>query len=164
MNRLRDSGFTAGFAYSQGGLHGTDVIGRGAAASTDQLDTGGNEFSGIAGHVFRRAQVDVASFNRARHTGVGLRGERQGSHGTHALDGVEHGDRSYAAIDAEYVDLPFGQAGGESFRVGAVEAVAVFVNGDMGDDGNLEIYVAAGEHRLMQFFEVAEGFQHKQVN
>ena len=48
-----------------------------------------------------------------------------------------------------------------AFDLGAIEAVAIFVNRDLGDDWNLRIYVAAGEDGLMQLFEVAEGFEHQ---
>ena len=58
--------------------------------------------------------------------------------------------------------------GGESFGVGAIQAIAVFVNRDLGDDGNLRIrlriHVAAGEHGLMQLFQVAKRFEHQQID
>ena len=135
-----------------------------SAASADKLDSGRCEFSRIARHVFRRTEIDIASFHRARHAGIRLRGQGQGSRGSHPLDRVQHGDRSHAAVDAEHVNVPLRQAGGEGLRVGTVEAVAVFVDRDLSDDRNLRVHVAAREHSLMQFFEVSEGFEHEQVN
>ena len=40
---------------------------------------------GVLGHVLRRAEINVASFHRARHAGVGLRRERRGGHRAHPL-------------------------------------------------------------------------------
>ena len=164
MNRLRNRRFAARFAHSQRGFHGADMVRRGAAASANQLHARGHEFSRVARHVFRRAEIDIPSFDRARHAGIRLCGQGQGSHRPHALDRVQHRDRSHAAVDAEHIDIPFRQAGGKGLGVGAIEAVAVFVDRDLGDDGNLRIHVAAGEHGLMQLFDVAEGFEHQQID
>ena len=137
------------------------MIGRGAAASADQLHAGRHEFSRVARHVFRRTEIDIPSFHRARHARVRLRGQGQGSHRSHPLDRVQHRHRPHAAVDAEYVDVPLREARGKGLGVGAIKAIPVFVNRDLGDDGNLCIHVAAGEHGLMQLFNVAEGFEHQ---
>ena len=95
---------------------------------------------------------------------LGCAASGQGSGGAHAFDGVEHGDRPDAAVDAGHVDVPLRQPGGKGFGVGTVEAVAVFIDRDLRDDGNIRIDIAAGEHGLMQLFEVAKGFEHQQID
>ena len=52
----------------------------------------------------------------------------------------------------------------KTLRGRAVEAVSVFVDGDVGHHRNLGIHVARRQNRLVQFFDVAEGLQHQQVN
>ena len=76
----------------------------------------------------------------------------------------QHRHRPHTAIDAEYVHLPFRQPRRKGLGVGAVEAVAVFVDRDLGDEGKLRIHVAASQHGLVQLFEVAEGFEHQQID
>src|ERR1017187_4002403 len=140
------------------------MIGSGSAASANQLDPGSHKFSRVARHVFRGAEINIPPFNGARHAGVRLRGQRQGSDGPNSLDGVQHGDRPDTAVDAKHVDIPFRQPGGKSLRIRTVEAVAVFINRDLGNDGKLRIHIAAGEYRLVQLFDVAKGFQHQQID
>ena len=48
--------------------------------------------------------------------------------------------------------------------VGAVEAIAVFVDRDLRHHRQLGIHIAGRQHGLMQFLEVAEGFQDQQVD
>src|SRR5206468_10364940 len=45
-----------------------------------------------------------------------------------------------------------------------VEAVAIFVDGDVGHDWNLRRGLTAGKDCLMDLFEVSEGFQHEDVD
>jgi len=137
---------------------------RSTAASADELHPRRHKFPRVACHVFRRTKIDVAALNRPRHAGVRLRRQRQGSHRPHPLDGVEHRHRSHAAVDAKHIDFPFRQARGEGLGIGSIQAIAVFVNRDLGDDGNLRVYVAAGQHRLMHLFEIAEGLKHQQID
>ena len=140
------------------------MVGRSAATSADELYAGGDKLACVAGHVFGRAQIDVAALNGTRHAGVGLGGERQGSDCAQSLDGVEHGHGTDAAVYAGDIHVPFGQARAEGLRIGAVEAVAVFIDGDVRDDGNFRVHIAAGHYGLMNFLEVAEGFQHEEVD
>ena len=102
-------------ADPQGRLHDADVVGRGAAASADQAHSRSHEFARVTRHVFRRAQIDVAAFDRARHAGIGLGRQRQGSEGAHPLDRVQHGHRADAAIAADDVGTPAFNPGRESF-------------------------------------------------
>ncbi len=62
------------------------------------------------------------------------------------------------------VHVPFRQACAKCFRVGAVEAVSVFIDRDMRNDRNLRIHIAAGEDGLMQFFEIAKSLEHQQID
>ena len=73
-----------------------------------------DKLPGVAGHVLGRTQIDVASFHRARHTGVGLRRKRNCRYGAHPLHGIEHGDRADAAVAADDVGAPLLQAAGRS--------------------------------------------------
>ena len=52
----------------------------------------------------------------------------------------------------------------KALRGGAVEAVSVFVNGDVRHHRNPGIHVPRGQNRLVKFFHVAKGLQHEQVN
>ena len=164
MSNFGMCGVGARFPDAESRLHGADVIGGGSAASAHQLDAGSDKFFGVIRHVLWRTQINVAALDGAGHAGIGLGGERQGSGVAHAFDGVEHGYRPDTAIDAENIDIPFGEAGGKVLRVGAVEAVSILVNGDLGDDGHVGVDLAAGEHSLMQFFHIAEGFEDQQID
>src|SRR5437660_10613493 len=104
------------------------MIRRGSAASADQLYASSHEFSRVARHVFRRAEIDIPSLDRARHAGVRLGGQGKSSDCSHAFNRVQHRDRPYAAVDADYVDVPFREAGGKGLRIGALHTVAVTVN------------------------------------
>ena len=66
---------------------------------------------------------------------LGCADERQGSDAAQALDGVQHGGRTDGAVAADHVDAQVRQPRAEGFRVGAVEAVAVFVDGDVATMG-----------------------------
>src|SRR2546429_2132832 len=125
------------------------MIRRGSAASADQLYAGSHEFSRVARHVFRRAEIDIPSLDRARHAGVRLGGQGKSSDCSHAFNRVQHRDWPYAAVDADYVDVPFREAGGKSLRGGAIEAVPIFVDRHLGDDWDVRIHVAAREYGLV---------------
>ena len=63
-----------------------------------------------------------------------------------------------------HVDAPAFNPRRKALRGRAVEAVSVFVDGDVGHHRNLGIHVAGSQNRLVKFFHVAEGLQHEQVN
>ncbi len=52
----------------------------------------------------------------------------------------------------------------ECFRVGSVEAIAVFVDGDLRHDRQGRSDIFGGQQCLMDFFQVAEGLQHEQID
>src|SRR5581483_7808877 len=81
-----------------------------------------------------------------------------------ALDGFQHGRRTDAAVAADYVGAPVRQLGPESLRARAVEAIAVFINRDLGHDGDVGVDFARGPDRLAQLVQVAEGLQDQKVH
>ena len=56
------------------------------------------------------------------------------------------------------------QPGSESFRVGTIQAVAVFVNRDLRHQWNFGSHILGREHGLMQLFEIPESFQDQQID
>ena len=62
---------------AHGRTHGADVVRRGAAAAADNLCAGRDGLAGEAGHVFRRAEIDVAALDGAGHAGIGHGGQGQ---------------------------------------------------------------------------------------
>ena len=150
--------------HAQRRFHRANMIRCGAAASADQLHARRHELARVTRHIFGRAQINVAALDRARHAGVGLGSERQGSGGSQTLDRVEHGNRANAAIDPGDVYVPFRQASAKSFRVRAVEAVPIFVDGDVRDDRNFWIHVTTREHGLPQLFKVSKRLKHEEID
>ena len=84
--------------------------------------------------------------------------------GAHPLDGVQHGDRADAAVAADHVRAPAFNPRRKGLRSRAVEAVSVFVDGDVRHHRDLGIHVPRRQNRLVKFFHVAEGFQHQQID
>ena len=84
--------------------------------------------------------------------------------GAHALQGIQHGHRTDAAVDADDVGSPGFQLLAVVLGARAVEAVAVFVDGDLRHHRQLRIHLAGGQDRLVQFFQVAEGLQDDEVD
>ena len=140
------------------------MVRRRAAASADQPYSRGHELARVTRHVLGRTQIDIAAFDRSRHAGIGLGGQRQGSESPHPLDYIQHGHRADAAIAADHVGTPAFNAWRETLRSRTVKTISVFVDGDVGDHWDLGIYVASGQNRLVKLFDVAEGFQHQQVD
>ncbi len=99
-----------------GGLDGADMVGCGAATSSNELHPGLEKFSADAGHVFRRTGIDVASFNGAGHSGVGHGRDGQAGDGSNALDGGEDGGGADAAIAADGIRAPLFEVLGGEFR------------------------------------------------
>ena len=77
---------------------------------------------------------------------------------------VQHGDWPDAAVAADHVGAPRLQLRPVVLGTGAVEAVAVFIDRDLRHDRQLGIHVARRENRLMQLFQVSEGFKDQQVD
>src|SRR5208283_3474500 len=105
-----------------------DMVWRGATATTDQTHTDVDEPARVLRHVLRRAEIDIAALDGARHSGVRLRRERRGGHGAHALHRVQHGDRSDAAVASDNVRAPSLDLRTVMLRTGSIKAVAIFVD------------------------------------
>ena len=100
----------------------------GAAAAANKLHSGLDQLAGEAGHVLRRAEIDVPPVHGARHTriGHGDQGQIRGVH--HALNGGEYGRRPYAAVASDGVRAPLGQSRGCRLRGRTVQAVGILVD------------------------------------
>ncbi len=141
-----------------------NVVGRGAAATADEANADIDELLGVTRHVLRRAEIDIASLDRARHAGVGLRRKRGSGHGAHALQCIEHGHRTDAAVAADDVGAPFFQLrtvvlGAEPSRQLPSSSMVTWAT-----TGRCGIHLASGQNRLMQLFQIAEGLQDEQVD
>src|SRR5260370_1694982 len=163
-HHVKIAGPAPDIAYSHAGLHGFGVLRRGSAASAHQADARVYEFARVAGHIFRRTQIDVATFNVARDAGVGVRRQRQLGDATNAFDGAQHGYRSDAAVATDHVSAPLFQFGGECFRAGAVQTVAVFVDGHLRNDLRIGRGLARGQNCLVQLFEIPERLQDQKID
>src|SRR5690242_11275534 len=161
---MRAGGLAFGISHAQSGLHRPDMFGCGSAAAAHQADAGVHEFAGVAGHVFRRAEIDVSTFYIARYTGVRLRGKRPGSVAPDTLNGFQHGHGADAAIAADDIRAPIVELGNERLGAGAIEAVAIFVDGHLSHDLCFRRNVPGGEDCLVQFFQVPESFEDQNVN
>ncbi len=139
------------------------MVGRGAAAAAHNLRAGGDGLARKAGHVFRRAEIDVAALNGARHAGVGHGGQRQCSGGAHGLNGGEHGGWAGGAVDADGACAPLGEQRRGLGRRGAVEAVAFVVDRDHHQHGQVRCDLLRGGQRLLGLIERGHGLNDEQV-
>ncbi len=119
---------------SQERLHDVDVVGRGTTAPADQAHPNIHKPSGVLGHVLRRAEIDVATFHRARHAGVRLSRQRCGGDGTHPLERVQHGHRTDAAVASHHIGAPRFNLRTIVLGGRSIQAIAVFVDGDLRHD------------------------------
>ena len=94
----------------------------------------------------------------------GCADKRQGSGGPHALDGVQHGHRTHAAVATDDVRAPLFQPRRKGLRIGTIQAVAVFVDRDLHDQWQFRAHILGRQHGLMEFLQVSEGFQHQQID
>ena len=147
------------------GVDQLDVLGRRPAASAHDAHARPEQPPRILRHVFRRAQIEVAAFHahrnaRVRHGADGLGGECH-----HALDGIERGLRAHGAIDPDDIRRPFVETPREGFRFRATGQVPVIVDGHLRHDGHLRTgRFARGEQCLAHFVQIAEGFEHQQID
>ena len=140
------------------------MLRRRPAASAYQAHSRSHELARITRHILRRTQIDVAALDRSRHTGIGLGRQRQGSERTDTFNHIQHRHRAHAAIAADDVGAPAFNSWCKALRSRAVEAVPVFINGDVGHHRDFGIHVPGRQNRLVKLLDVAEGFQHQQVN
>jgi hypothetical protein len=93
-----------------------------------------------------------------------LCGQRYRRNLADALEGVKHRYRANGTVATKHVDTEVLDAHGELLWFGTVEAVAVVVNCDLGDDWESRSDFSGGEHGLMQFINEAEGFEDEKVS
>jgi hypothetical protein len=77
--------------------------------------------------------------------------------GGHAFQRAQNSSRARAAVDADAVGAPGGQASGGQLGVGAVEAQALFIHCDHGDSGCIRCGFMGGGERLLGFCERHDG-------
>ena len=81
----------------------------------------------------------------------------------HALDRFEHACRSDAAVDADHRDAELFELRDERLRRDAVERVAVFLGGHLGDDRQIRESLH-GANRRRDLVHVMERLEHEQVD
>ncbi len=128
------------------------------------LRAGGECLAGEAGHVLRRAEIDVAALDGAGHAGVGHGGDGQRGGGAHGLDGGEHGGRAGGAVDADGICAGLREHGRGVRGRGTVEAIAFVIHGDHDQNGKLGGGFARGQQRLAGFIQRGHGFNDDEVD
>ncbi len=104
-----------------------------------------------------------AAFDGAGHSGVGHGGERQGGGGAHGLDGGKHGGGPGGAVDADRAGAPLGEQGSGLGGRRAVKAVALVVDGDHGQHGQMRSGFLRGQQSFAGLVERGHGFQNQHV-
>ncbi len=149
---------------AHGRTHGADVVGRGAATAADDLRSSGDGFAREAGHVFRRAEVDVAAFDGAGHAGVGHCRKRQSGGGAHGFNSGENGCRAGGAVDSDGARAPLGEQRGGLGGGCAIEAVALVVHRHHHQHGQVGSGFAGGGESFVGLVEGGHGFEDQQVD
>ena len=162
--RLSRPGGLLGIHGADGGLHRADVVGRGAATSADELHAGANEFAREAGHVLRRAEIDVTAVYVARHAGIGHGDQRKLGNGAHALDRREHCGRAGGTVDADGICAGACETRRGDVRWCAVETVGVFIHGHHGQQRNVRSYLPGRVDGLFGFVDGHHRLDREQVH
>ena len=140
-----------------------DVLRRRAAAPADDAHVVQDEPARVRGHVFGRAEIDVAALDVPGLAGVGLRRQAALGDGLHSLDGLEHRRGTDGAVDADHGRATPFELGSEALGRRAVERVAVLFGRHLRDDrqvGDLARRVDGGA----DFVQIAERFQDEQID
>ncbi len=140
-----------------------DVLGRRAAAAAYEARPGLDHAPGVARHVLRGGQVDLAVTHLLGQSRVGLGRDRPTRGLGQLLDGLEHPRRAHGAVHPDHVGAPVGELAGEDVRSGAEIGEAVGADGHLAHDGE----VGAAPHRPQRgvdLVEIAEGLQDESVH
>ena len=78
--------------------------------------------------------------------------KRQRSDCAQSFDRVQHIYRTNTTVATDHVGAPLLQFDTKRLWVGAVQAIAIFVDGYLGDNGQLWIYLSSCQNGLVQFF------------
>ena len=144
--------------------HRANVVGRGAAAAAHNLHSGLNGLAGKAGHVLRRAEINIAPLDGARHPGVGQGRQRQGCDRTHGLDGRKHGGWPGRAVDADGSGAPFGQQGRSLRGRRAIQAGAFVVHRHHHQHRQFGSHLAGRHERLARLVQRGHGFDAQHIH
>ena len=136
---------------------------RGAATSTHDPDTGSNEALGVARHILGGGKVQISPFKVSRFPRVGLRCDLSGNHARHPLDALQHHLGSHAAVDTHDVRSQLLQVRAESFGRGSVQAVAVFLQGQLRHDREVA-QLFGRENGGLDLPQIRKGLQAEQIH
>ncbi len=149
---------------AQGGLHRPDMTGSGAAAAANKLHPGLDQLAGEAGHVLRRAEINVPPIHGARHAGIGHGDQGQVGGPRHALNGGEHGRRSHAAVAADSIRAPLGQSRGGRLRGRAVQAVGILIDRHHHQNRQRRGRGLRRKNGLLRLVQRGNGFDQQQID
>ena len=82
----------------------------------------------------------------------------------HSFNRVQHGYRADTAVASDHIRAPLFQLGREGLRIRPVQAIAIFIDRHLRHHWNLRVHVAGCKNRLMEFFQISEGFENQQVH
>ena len=114
-------------------------------------------------HVFGRTQINIAALDVARLARVRLGGEAQLGNRCHPLDGLEHRRGTDTAVDADERGAAALQLRDETLGRGAVERVAAFLRGHLGDDRRGRD-AANRLDRRTDFVQIAERLEDEEIH
>ena len=140
------------------------MIGRGAAAAAHNLRSGRNRLARKAGHVLRRAEIDIAPFHRARHAGIGHGRDGQRGRGAHGFDGGQHGRWTSGAVHAHGVRAPLGKQRGGLLRRRSIQAVAFIVHRDHHHDRQIGRGFLRRQQRFARLVQRRHGLDDEHVH
>ena len=93
-----------------------------------------------------------------------MRGKRQSSDRAQSFDRVQHIYRTNTAVATDHIGAPLLQFSSKGLRIRAVPAIAIFVDGYLGDHGQFRIYLSSRQNCLVKFFQIADRLQDEQID
>ena len=140
------------------------MTGSGAAAAANKLHSSLDQLAGEAGHVLRRAEIDVPPIHGARHTGIGHGDQGQVGGPHHALNSGEYGRRSYAAVATDGIRAPLGQSRGCRLRGRAVQAVGILIDRHHHQYRQRRGHGPGRKNRLFRLVQRRNGFDQQHID